>query len=92
MQRRILIVIILFISLITLPLHAKHRVLIQGNGKLALVEADGSISWSKDWGGIHDIHYLKKSNSVMLQRQMRQVVELDSVSYTHLTLPTKRIV
>ena len=77
MQSRILIVIILFISFITLPLHAKHRVLIQGNGKLALVEEDGSISWSKDWGGIHDIHYLKKSNTVMLQRQMRQVVELD---------------
>ena len=54
----------------------EHQVLVQGNGQLAIVEPDGSISWSMDWGGIHDLHVLQSGN-VMVQRGAREVVEID---------------
>ena len=53
-----------------------HRVLVQGNGVLAVVEPDGSTSWSTAWGGIHDLHVLESGN-VMVQRGAHEVVELD---------------
>ena len=53
-----------------------HRVLVQGNGVLAVVETDGSTSWSTAWGGIHDLHALESGN-VMVQRGAHEVVELD---------------
>ena len=37
---------------------AEHRVLMQGNRKLAIVERDGKVSWEMPWGGIHDLHVL----------------------------------
>jgi hypothetical protein len=55
---------------------AQHRVLTQGDGKLAIVGADGVIEWEMDWGGIHDIHQLENGN--ILTRQGRDVVvEID---------------
>jgi hypothetical protein len=54
----------------------EHRVLVQGNGRLAIVEPDGSISWSMDWGGIHDLHVLPSGN-VVVQRGAHEVVEID---------------
>lgn len=55
---------------------ADHRVLLQGNDRLAIVQADGSISWEMPWGGIHDIHLLESGN--ILTRQGRAaVVEID---------------
>ena len=33
-----------------------HRLITQGNGKLAIVDKDGTIEWEMPWGGIHDIH------------------------------------
>ncbi len=55
---------------------AEHRVLLQGGGRLAIVEVDGSISWEMKWGPIHDIHVLTSGN--ILTRQGRTaVVEID---------------
>ncbi|MEM0895930.1 MAG: PQQ-binding-like beta-propeller repeat protein [Verrucomicrobiota bacterium] len=56
--------------------HASHRVLMQGNGKLAIVEPDGHISWEMPWKGIHDIHVLENGN-ILTQRTMREVVEIE---------------
>ena len=46
---------------------AAHRVVLQGNGRLAIVEKDGEISWQMKWGGIHDIHVLPSGN-IMVQQ------------------------
>lgn len=53
-----------------------HRVITQGNGKLAIVEKDGEISWEMPWGGIHDIHVLENGR-IMVQENMQRVVEID---------------
>jgi outer membrane protein assembly factor BamB len=53
-----------------------HRVLTQGNGRLAIVEATGVLSWEMPWGGIHDIHQLPSGN-IMVQQGASTVVEID---------------
>ncbi len=53
-----------------------HRVLLQGNGKLAVVEANGQISWEMPWQGIHDLHVLPNGNYLTLQNG-NQVVEIN---------------
>jgi hypothetical protein len=53
-----------------------HRLLVQGNGKLALVEADGHVEWDMPWGGIHDLHVLPSGN-IMVQQGAARVVEID---------------
>jgi len=58
------------------PAVAQHRLVTQGNGKLAIVEPDGKISWEMPWGGIHDIHVLKNGN-LMVQEGANKVVEID---------------
>ena len=58
---------------------ANHRVLMQGNGKLAIVGVDGEIEWEMKWGGIHDLHVLENGH-IMLQRNMREIVEIDPES------------
>lgn len=45
---------------------AAHRVLLQGNGRLAVIEADGSVSWEMPWGGTHDIHALANGHYLLL--------------------------
>ena len=55
---------------------AQHQLVTQGNGKLTVFNTDGSVDWSMDWGGIHDIHVLENGN-IMVQKNMRQVVEID---------------
>ena len=57
----------------------EHQVLVQGNGQLAIVEPDGAVSWSVEWGGIHDLHVLPSGN-IMVQRGLREVVEIDRVT------------
>lgn len=52
-----------------------HRVLLQGNGKLAIVH-EGEIEWEMPWGGIHDLHVLPNGH-IMTQRNMREIVEID---------------
>ena len=48
-------------------LAAQHRVLVQGEGKLAIVEPDGTTSWEMPWGGIHDVHVLENGH-ILVQR------------------------
>ena len=71
---------LLFFSLIlvasNLSAATGHRLITQGNGKLAIVEKDGEISWEMKWGGIHDIHVLKNGH-IMVQQNMKKVVEID---------------
>ncbi|MCA9262288.1 MAG: PQQ-binding-like beta-propeller repeat protein [Planctomycetales bacterium] len=55
---------------------ADHKVLTQGNGKLAILTGDGKVLWETPWGGIHDIHVLPSGN-IMVQRDNRQIVEID---------------
>jgi outer membrane protein assembly factor BamB len=56
-----------------------HRVLLQGNGRLAMLEKDGTISWEMPWGGIHDIHLLPNGH-IMTQQNMKKVVEIEPTS------------
>jgi outer membrane protein assembly factor BamB len=55
---------------------ASHRVILQGNDRLAIVGQDGSVEWEAPWGGIHDVHVLD-SGHVMVQRGPAAIVELD---------------
>ncbi len=72
----------LFVGLIVLcttTASAAHRVVIQGNNKLAVVNAVGEIEWEMPWGGIHDIHVLPDGH-VMVQQGGAKVVEIDPQS------------
>ncbi len=62
--------------MLCLPVEAGHRVIVQGNGKLALVKADGSAEWEMNWGGIHDIHVLKNGH-ILVQQGAATVAEID---------------
>ncbi len=55
---------------------AQHRLAIQGNGKLAIVAADGRLEWEMPWGDIHDLHALPGGN-IMVQQGSGKVVEID---------------
>jgi outer membrane protein assembly factor BamB len=55
---------------------AQHRVLLQGNGKLAIVAADGKIEWDMPWGGIHDLHVLPNGH-IMAQQGSNKIAEID---------------
>lgn len=55
---------------------AQHRVLMQGNDRLALVDQQGKIEWEMKWGGIHDIHVLPSGN-ILVQRGAATVAEID---------------
>lgn len=61
------------------PDTVQHRVVLQGNGKLAIVEGDGRVSWEMPWGGIHDLHVLPNGN-IMVQKDFREIVEIDPQS------------
>lgn len=58
------------------PLQAEHRIMVQGNNKLALVNKKGQLEWQMKWGGIHDMHVLANGN-IMVQERNRKVVEID---------------
>ncbi len=53
-----------------------HRLLIQGNGKLAIVAADGAIEWEMPWGPIHDVHQLDNGH-LMVQQGPAAIAEID---------------
>ena len=55
---------------------AEHRVLLQGQDRLAIVEPNGVISWEMPWGGIHDIHLLDNGN-ILTRQGKTAVVEID---------------
>ena len=62
---------------------AQHRVVVQGNDRLAILDRQGHVEWEMKWGGIHDLHVLPNGN-IMVQQDMRKVVEID--------VPSKQIV
>ena len=55
---------------------AEHRLVTQGNDKLAIVGRDGRIEWEMKWGPIHDLHVLPSGN-LMVQQGPSKVVEID---------------
>lgn len=58
-------------------LNAEHRLITQGNQKLAILNTKGEIEWEMKWGGIHDIHVLKNGN-IMVQQGAATIAEIDS--------------
>ena len=58
------------------PLFAQHRLLVQGNNKLAMVGREGKVEWELAWGGIHDLHVLKNGH-ILVQQGAAKVAELD---------------
>lgn len=58
---------------------AQHRLITQGNDKLAIVGKDGKVEWEMKWGGIHDIHVLPSGN-IIVQQGASKVVEIDARS------------
>lgn len=55
---------------------AQHRLIVQGNQRLAIVDRGGQIEWEMPWGAIHDIHVLANGN-IMVQQGAAKVVEID---------------
>jgi hypothetical protein len=55
---------------------AAQRVIMQGNGRIAIVDASGEIAWEMPCGDIHDLHVLPSGN-IMVQQAFRKVVEID---------------
>lgn len=65
MQRCVMLLAIFILTLTSA--NAAHRVLLHGNGRLAVIEADGTVSWEMPWGGIHDVHVLASGNYLLLE-------------------------
>ncbi|MCP4794647.1 MAG: PQQ-binding-like beta-propeller repeat protein, partial [Phycisphaeraceae bacterium] len=61
---------------ISMAAAAQHRLITQGNDRLAIVDAEGDIEWEMPWRGIHDIHVLPDGH-IMVQRGASEVVEID---------------
>ncbi|MFN0021027.1 MAG: PQQ-binding-like beta-propeller repeat protein [Pirellulaceae bacterium] len=68
-----------FLLVATSLASAQHRLITQGNDKLAIVGKDGKIEWELKWGGIHDIHFLPSGN-IMVQQGASKIVEIDAKS------------
>lgn len=72
--------IFMIVLLAALSAHANaalaHRFITQGNDKLLIVAADGTVEWKQPWGPIHDIHVLPNGH-VMVQKGPHAVVEID---------------
>ena len=66
----------LTLAVLAIPASAQHRLLIQGNGKLAIVDAKGQVEWDMPWGGIHDVHVLANGH-IMVQQGGAKVAEID---------------
>ena len=58
------------------PAAFAHRVLLHGNGKLAVVEKDGAVSWEMPFGSVHDLHVLANGNILTVQ-DFQRIVEID---------------
>ena len=71
---RSICVILILVS--AAPVLAGHRLITQGNGKLAIVDAEGKSEWEMNWGGIHDIHVLQNGN-ILVQQGGAKVAEID---------------
>ncbi|MFO1051180.1 MAG: PQQ-binding-like beta-propeller repeat protein [Planctomycetota bacterium] len=58
---------------------AGHRVILQGNDRLAILGASGAIEWEMPWGGIHDLQMLKDGH-ILVQQGAAKVAEIDPAS------------
>jgi hypothetical protein len=64
------------IGFLSQPLAAQHRVLTQGNDKLAIVGRDGNVEWEMKWGAIHDVAMLPNGH-IVVQQGPAKVAEID---------------
>lgn len=55
---------------------AQHRLIVQGNKRLATVGRGGTVEWEMPWGDIHDIHRLPDGH-ILVQQGVNKVVEID---------------
>ncbi len=74
----------LLASLLSFPAVAQHRVLLQGNDKLAIVDEAGKIEWEMPWKAIHDVHLLDNGNIMVQLPKTSGLAEID--------LDTKKVV
>ncbi len=67
MIRPLLVLAFLLVSVIVGPVVCaeSHRLVVQGNDRLAIVAKDGTIEHEMRWGGIHDIHMLENGHLLM---------------------------
>jgi hypothetical protein len=68
--------LVLFGLLFASPCLAQHRLIIQGENKLAIVDRDGKIEWEMPWGAIHDIHVLPNGH-ILVPQGAAKVAEID---------------
>ena len=61
---------------IATPTFAGHRLVVQGNNKLAIVDKDGKTEWEMAWGAIHDVHVLPNGH-ILVQQGAAKVAEID---------------
>src|SRR5690349_5091134 len=67
---------VLFVFLLLCREASAHKLLVQGNGKLAIVAADGGVEWEMPWGPIHDVHRLANGH-FMVQDGAAKIAEID---------------
>ncbi|MBI3462659.1 MAG: hypothetical protein HY000_06295 [Planctomycetes bacterium] len=65
------------------PSHAQHRLAVQGNGVLAVVDRDQRVEWQMPWGAIHDIHRLENGH-LLVQQGPAAIAEIDPETKTTL--------
>ncbi|QDU79437.1 hypothetical protein Pla110_11470 [Polystyrenella longa] len=75
---RVLFSLLVLLTL-SVPAFAAHPVIMQGNGKLAVVNEAGEVEWEMPWKDIHDLHMLENGN-ILTVRAFREVVEIDRKS------------
>ena len=66
---------LLCFMIVVAPTFAQHSVLVQGKGKLAIVDAKGAVEWEMPWGGLHDLHLLPNGN--ILAPRGNTICEID---------------
>ncbi|MCC9609562.1 PQQ-like beta-propeller repeat protein [Blastopirellula sp. JC732] len=71
-----LLLSLLLAAAFALPAYAGHRLVTQGAGKLAIVDADGKVEWEMPFGDIHDIH-VTADGHIYAQQGMKKIVEID---------------
>lgn len=55
---------------------AAQRVILQGNDRLVILNADGAVEWDMRWGGIHDVHVLPDGH-VLVPQGAARIAEID---------------
>ncbi len=75
-MRTMMLLATVLAMLINVEARAEHRVLVQGNDRLAMVSASGKIDWEMKWPLVHDLHLLPNGH-ILTVRDMHVVVEID---------------